>query len=285
MLAINHVKNAYHKTRRVFMFKNVPDFFILGAQKSGTSSLHYYLGQHPDLSGANPKEVHFFDRDIYFGKRFQEYKYHFRGSKDKLYFESSPSYLYIPGTPEKIQARLPESKFIIILRDPVNRAYSAWNHYRQIFESESLLKVFKNIPRRDGNLLYDAFFKGRKIFPSLMECIKIEQSLMQVGDAYEPSLLRRGLYLEQIEKYWELFTPEQLLILGFGELIKETDKTLNRVCDFVGVQQIDWSIIDHEPRNVQAYADPISDDDKSYLDDFFARPNQELVERVGDIKW
>lgn len=279
------LSSLFKKAGQIVLPKNVPGFIILGAQKSGTTSLHYYLAQHPNLRGSTPKEVHFFDRDIHFGKTFEQYKSHFRGGRKNLYFESSPSYLYVPETAERIYREFPKNKFVIVLRDPIKRAYSAWNHYRQIFESERLSIAFEQKPRREGSKLYEAFFHGRKSFPTFRECIEIEQLLIEQQDGYEPALLRRGLYLEQLERYWEFFEPEQLLILGFKDLVVDTDKTLNRVCDFLAVDSIDWSTIDREPRNVREYSEPMSEADKKYLQTFFAKPNQELFERTGSINW
>lgn len=64
---------------------NHPDFMIIGAQKAGTTSLHRYLQQHPQLVGSRPKEVNYFNRDIYLNKSIQDYKKNFRGMKNELF--------------------------------------------------------------------------------------------------------------------------------------------------------------------------------------------------------
>lgn len=279
----NKVKAGLKEFIRQRLPVNDPDFIVAGSQKCGTSSLHFYLNQHVSLVGSTPKEVHFFDRDIHFDKQMDEYRKHFRGRRDRLHFESSPSYIYSPQTASNLYGAYPEIKLIVTFRDPVERAYSAWNHYRQLFDMEE--NAFQNRRRREGNLLYDKFFKGRQQFPSFRECINIELELIEKGEGFEPSLLRRGLYLQQLQTYWQFFKSEQILILGFKDLVADTEKTLNRICDFIGVSQMDWSTIDREPRNVRDYTAPISERDKDYLEAFFANPNHALFERIGTLNW
>lgn len=281
----NKIRTGLKKIIRQGMPVNDPSFMVIGSQKCGTSSLHYYLNQHPNLVGSIPKEVHFFDRNIHFGKQLNQYRKHFRGRGDRLHFESSPSYIYSPQTTEYIYETYPEIKFIVTFRDPVKRAYSAWNHYRHIFQSQRPSNAFSKRPRREDNKLYESFFYGRESFPTFRECIEIEQLLIEQHDNFEPALLRKGLYLEQLERYWQFFEPEQLLILGFKDLVTDTEKTLNRVCDFLGVSQIDWSTINREPRNVRDYTAPMLETDKEYLKAFFAEPNQALFERIGPLNW
>ncbi len=105
---------------------NKPDFLIIGASRSGTSSLHRSLEEHPELSGpnvgGNKKEVHFFDRKFERGAEW--YFDLFKGNKYN--FESTPNYLYHKKSPERISKTLPDCKFIIMLRNPINRA---WSHF------------------------------------------------------------------------------------------------------------------------------------------------------------
>lgn len=276
-------KRLTYRLERSLLLSNDPSFIVIGSQKSGTSSLHYYLDQHPEIKGSSPKEIHFFDRDIYFGKSIKKYKKHFKGSRRKYHFESSPSYLYIPDTAANLHTQYPDIKLVVTLRDPVKRAYSAWNHYRQLFESKK--EAFKSRRRREGNLLYDALFEGRDVFPSFRECMEIELNLIQKDTGFEPALLRRGLYLQQLEEYWKFFAPEQMHIIGFKDLISDANNTLNQLCRFVGVNEIDWSKIDREPKNARDYVEPMNDDDQQFLKHFYAEPNRQLFERIGPVNW
>lgn len=281
----NAIGKAEVKSRKLFFLGNEPNFLILGAQKAGTSSLHYYLAQHPMLSGGIKKELGYFHRDIFFGKSFSEYKSDLSGPKHKIYFEATPEYLSHPGAAKNIHEKLPNAKLIILLRDPITRAYSAWNHYKQHFETGQYVKTIKNKPRLDGNLLFEKIFCGREEFPTFRECIDIEFDLIAEQQGFEPAILRRGLYLEQIEEYWQFFDANQILILGFKDFIENTNQKLNEICRFIGVDEIDWSTVDREPRNTRQYVQKIKAEDQMILERFYAEPNRKLFERIGEVNW
>jgi hypothetical protein len=271
--------------KRFIYPSNEPSFLILGAQKAGTTSLYDYLNLHPSLSGGVRKELGYFHRDMFFGKNYSAYKRDLNGPKDKLYFEATPEYLIHPDTAQHIHAKLPHIKHIVLLREPIKRAYSAWNHYKQHFETGKYVKAIKNKPRKDGNLLFERLFEDRTKFPSFRECIEIELDLIRKSEGFEPALLRRGLYLEQLEEYWKYFDDKQILILGFKDLIVETEVVLNRVCSFLGVQELDWSKKEMEAKNTREYVEPILEDDRLFLEDFYSEPNRQLIERIGPVNW
>ena len=120
----------------------MPNFLMVGAQKCGTPSLYYYLKQHPQIYMSPVKEAHFFDveegekpdfRRASHSSRpvsgIEDYRALFAGVKDETAIgEASPSYVYIPEAPRRIRSRLPDAKLIAILRDPADRAYSAFLH-------------------------------------------------------------------------------------------------------------------------------------------------------------
>jgi hypothetical protein len=262
-----------------------PGFLIIGAQKCATTSLHAYLRQHKDLRGAKPKEIHYFDRDIHAGKTLEQYRQHFVGARGKCYYESSPSYLYAPGTAREIHAAYPDIKLVAVLRDPVKRAYSAWNHYKQLFENGKYRTLIGRGMRREGSLLYARFYEGRKSFPAFRECIDIELELMESGAGFEPALLRRGLYLDQLEVYWRYFPARQMLILGFQDVIKDTATTLARVAGFLGVRDVSWNASMFKAKNSREYCAPIREEDRLFLEDFYERPNRALFDAVGKLNW
>ena len=265
-----------------------PDFLIIGAQKSGTTSLHYYLNQHPNLTGSYPKELHYFNRDIHFNKSFGEYKKHFRGikKKDTLLFEATPAYIYHPGSAELIKKHLPNTKLIVILRNPVQRAYSAWNHYSQFFEAEpGVRKVFDETPRTEGNYLHELYFKNREVFPTFRECIEIELDLIEKGKGYEPALLRRGVYIDQLKNYWNYFSKDQVMIIGFRDLTEKKKETLQKIEKFLNIPQYDWDNLIDEPKNVREYKEKINEEDRVLLEKFYSEYNLQLEKEVGKLNW
>ena len=122
--------------QKFFLNRLKVDFFIVGAPKAGTTSLYYYLNEHPEIVMSTQKETDFFSDEslqkqrLYYGKNRIETieKYHalFRQKQDKIYGEASVSYLFYEDVPKKIKTYNPKAKIIIMLRNPTDRAFS---HY------------------------------------------------------------------------------------------------------------------------------------------------------------
>jgi hypothetical protein len=149
-----------------------PDFLIIGAARSGTSSLHKSLAKHPNIKasiiGGNQKEVHFFDKKYSLGLDW--YFKLFNGSH--LNFESTPNYLYDKRCPKRIHEALPDCKFIVMLRNPVDRAYS---HYRNWKKKEGWnANVLKN---------------------------------------QEHMVVKKGIYIEQLMRWFQYFKRDQFMII------------------------------------------------------------------------
>jgi len=114
---------------RYFRHKKV-DFIVIGAQKSGTSSLRHYLGRHPHISMSYTKEPHFFDDASYSSHPLSYYWYEkdfYQGDHDKLLGEVTPILSYLPEAPGRIKAYNSKIKLIMLLRNPIDRAFSHWN--------------------------------------------------------------------------------------------------------------------------------------------------------------
>lgn len=202
----------------------MPNFLIVGAAKSGTSSLDRYLGQHPDIFIPPKKEAHFFSIPDFPPKfqgpgdegmneetiRSQEaYERLFEGAGSaRAVGESSAFYLYYPGTAKQIFAANPHMKIVMILREPVSRAYSAYMH---------------NI-RDDRETL------------SFEEALKEEPHRKRLD--YEPMWLYRelGLYSEQIQRYLDVFGSEQVRIVLYDDFSADAQKVVSDVCAFLGVR-------------------------------------------------
>lgn len=117
-------------------------FLIIGAQKCGTSSLFYYLLQHPELALPEKKEIHFFDAKHQNGIGWYEDHFSHKKKADKQTGEATPYYLFHPLVPQRIAIHYPQIKLIVLLRSPIDRAYShfwmiktvirkAWQHLKK----------------------------------------------------------------------------------------------------------------------------------------------------------
>jgi hypothetical protein len=216
------------------MVRNLlPNFFIAGAAKCGTSSLDRYLGQHPQIFIPPKKEAHYFSipsfpkefkgpgddgMNLYTIRERDAYYELFTGAEGyKAIGESSVFYLYYPSTAERIHRENPEAKIIILLRNPVDRAFSAYMHLVRD-ERENL-----------------SFEHG------------LEQEDERKQRDFEPMWLYKelGLYSKQVEHYFEVFGPRQVKVILFEDFIRNTDAVVADVLEFLNVTpsfQIDTSL-------------------------------------------
>ena len=209
----------------------LPNFLIVGAAKSGTSSLYEYLAQHPDIYLCPVKEpCYFSDGNPRLVQTDLEYEALFDGrTTEKAVGEASASYLYDPKTPEKIETLLDGVKIIIILRNPVNRAYSQWG---QIFYQLGYEKLsFENALEAEDERISQGKFG--------------ETSPFYYGFYH---YFHAGLYYEHVKRYFDTFEREQVQVHIFEEFIKSPIKTCREIFTFIGVDPDFTPIIDkHNP--------------------------------------
>lgn len=292
------VKRPRAGIRRVIRWKerllrggHSPGGFIVGAQKAGTSSLFQYLQAHPQLTGAQSKEVGFFDKEYRFRKGIEWYERQFVQVRPgpQIYFEATPEYLYRKIVPERISSYYPEAKIVILLRDPIGRAYSAWNMYRELATLRRPPSILKRHFDGTGNVnpLYSIFFEKRTP-PSFEEYLDIEFNLMKSRhQEEEPGIVRRGIYRPQIERYVNCFGWHKVLILGSGELRDDTARTVGRVATFLTGIQHDFGDVSEMARfHARKYAERISEQCFNRLSEFYEPHNSDLWNYLGKrIEW
>jgi Sulfotransferase family len=222
----------------------LPDFFVIGAPKAGTTALHAALAAHPRLFMSSVKEPKFFLTDGPPPSRgggpgdVQTYREHVwrRAEYEALFAtaprgalrgESTPFYLYRTDAQERIRALVPDAKLIVILRDPVERAHSNWTH------------------------LWSA---GLEPVGDFVEACAEEDARVAAGWADFWHYTRLGRYGEQLENLFLRFPPEQVFILRYRALIDAPAQTLDDICEFLGVHA---GVIGHVPKqNVTAHPEP-----------------------------
>lgn len=218
------------------------DFVICGTQKGGTSALDAYLRDHPQICMANKKEVHFFDNEDIFRDKMPDYsRYHSYFNPEpqhKLVGETTPIYMYWHDAPKRMWQYNPDMKLIVILRNPVERAYSHWNMERsRNADTLSFLEAIQSEPKR-----------RRKALPYQHRVF---------------SYIDRGFYLEQLRRLAAFFMKEQILILRSEDLKSRPHEVLQKVCAFLRVD----SFLHVENKDVHSlpYSSPIGDKEKEYL--------------------
>ena len=231
--------------RRATSFaRPMPSFMIIGTQRGGTSSLYKYLEGHPDLDASIRKETE------YFSRRFSEsegwYRAHFgfatgrRGRR--LAFEATPDYLFYPPTPERVAERLPDARFVVLLRDPVERAYSHYCHmarlgFEQLSFDDALACEAGRLASDEAELDRDSTFFCR--------------------DLLRFSYAARGRYADQLERWFAVSDPSRFLVLRSEDLFEDPAAGLADVIAFLGVRP--W-----QPRTFQNFSrEPVDPTDRS----------------------
>lgn len=234
---------------------------IIGAQKAGTTTLYNWLSKHPDIVLPKYKELHFFDSFDEINFNHYHKNFPLKSIFKKLSFEATPRYLYFPKTPQKIYNYNKNMKFIIILRNPAYRAFSAYKMYERFKLNASLVRKFEEIENRDKNqIIYSFFYKNE--FPSFKECVNAELELME-KKIIEPSIVRRGHYKEQIENYFKYFKREQFLFLEIDQMKDSPQEILKESLEFLNLRYEEkyFQFLQHE--NVGSYQ--MSDEEKETM--------------------
>jgi hypothetical protein len=177
----------------------LPNLIIIGGLKCGTTSIHHYLGLHPEINMSKPKELNFFVEELNWDLGLDWYEGRFDG-RFPVRGESSPHYTNMPyfeGVPERIQRHVPEAKLIYMVRDPISRILSHWRH---------------------------AVGAGYETRP-------MEEAIARPDQTY----VTRSRYWMQLQPYLELFDREQIEIISQEELQSDREGTMRRAFGFAGV--------------------------------------------------
>ena len=254
--------------------RTLPDFVIIGAQKCGTSFLYQLLVQHPHVKPAFAKEVHYFD--LNFRKGDNWYRSYFpvqvRNSRKYITGEASPYYLFHPHAPRRASTVLSDAKLIVMLRNPVDRAYSHYQHQVKRGKGEG----------RETLTFEEAIEAEKRILPG-------EVSKMLQDEFYESlrhrtrSYLRRGIYIDQLLAWSSFFPRKQMLILKSEDLFNDTTNVLERILDFLKIPH--WVPETYSIPNKREYAG-VSPLIRQRLDEYYKPHNQRLYEYLGvDLGW
>ena len=255
----------------------LPDFLILGAQKAGTTALYAYLRWHPEITGPSFKEVSFFDRHYARGETW--YRAHLparprqwvtrqRRGRWPIVGEASPSYLFHPLAPERVAALVPRARLIAVLRDPVDRAFSHYQH--EVALGREPLSFEDAIAAEDRRMRGEAERMSRD--PSYF------------SEAWwNYTYVARGRYAEQLERWFAAFPREQLLVVFSDELLQEPRETYASVLRFLGVSPHELSSF---PRIFSREYEEMSPATRSRLQEEFAEPNRRLASLLGrELPW
>lgn len=194
-----------------------PNFFVVGAAKAGTTSLYALLRQHPDVFMSRPKEPHHFGQV----SPPHQLRWHFDAYTDSARYlalfkqargfkaigEASTSYLWHPEVPARIRRQLPHARIVILLRDPIERAYS---HY--------LMHVREGIQKLG-------------FYEALREDLRRTEWSWGISHFY----IGKGRYAEQVRRYLDIFGPDKVKIVLFDHFKRDPRGRLFEIVRFLGL--------------------------------------------------
>jgi hypothetical protein len=245
----------------------LPDFLVIGAQKAGTTALYAYLRWHPGISGPSWKEVSFFDRHWWRGEAWYRGQFPLRAG-ERLVGEASPSYLFHPLAPERARSLVPDAKLVALLRDPVDRAYSQYQHEvalgREALPFEDALAV------EDDRLLGE-----------VERLIEDPRAFSRAW--WDHTYAARGRYAEQLERWLAQFPREQLLVVRTEDLGQRPAETYASILAFLGAEP--YQLPDY-PRVFERDYEPMRPETRIALAAAFAEPNRKLEALLGrSLDW
>ena len=181
---------------------NLPNVVIIGAMKSGTTSLHHYLNLHPEICMSRQKELDFFNKDKNWNRGVEWYRSHFVG-QGKIYGESSPNYTDYPiskNVPQRMFSVIPAAKLIYIVRNPIERIISHYTHLSAIGKEQQSIE--RALSELDSNLY-----------------------------------VTRSKYYFQLSQFLEFYSPSNILVISSEELSNYPQKVILKVFQFLEVDR------------------------------------------------
>ena len=251
---------------------SLPDFLIIGAHKSGTTTFHYLLAQHPLIRPPVYKELHFFDR--HFDEGVQWYRQCFpppnrKDGHETITGEATPAYLLDPRAPERAAGMVPQVRLIALLRNPVDRAYS---HYQKRVRLGIENRSFEEAVDEEAERLRT---QGYSV---------LEDGHNTDSNPRPPTFLTRGIYIDQLSRWSRFFDREQMLVLKSEDFFERPQEGLKAAQDFLGLPE--WEPEALENRNKGSYEGGMDPKTKRRLEEYFEPHNQKLYEYLGiDFGW
>jgi len=275
------MRSLFHnKSKLDISQQTLPLFLIIGAQKSGTTALYDYLSRHPQIIAPDQKEMDFFSCENIYSQGIDFYKSKFPSlHESEITFDASPSYLHNPNAYKRIYSFNKDIKMIVLLRDPVDRAFSAWNMYKKRYQSNRNWFFDDWVPYCSGSTIQ---YK-RRDHDRLMifkEYVLNELELMKEmpGAMIEAPVIPHGIYYSQLKKYFSMFKADQILIYESRYFLENTVVTLSEVTKFLRINQFDWGKLDLQPVFQGLYTEKIDLDTSKLLSDYYKPHNKKLFE-------
>lgn len=278
------IERKYRKIKGKYSFppnKRI-DFIIIGVQKCGTTALFTFLNQHPNLIGSTHKEISFFNLEHLYKLGYDYYHSFFKfKSYNDYYFEASSLYLQYNNSisAKRIFEYNPNIKLIVLIRDPIKRAYSAFNMYRSFWYSDP--NWFDMLKMKEINYIKRSY----KDYNNFNFYINHEIEAIKNNKKIEAPIINYGKYYYGIKKFIEVFGNAQIFIIENTMLSKNTYKILNEILSFLGInKKYKWDFPDGKIVFGSKYEIPLNKAiNKVTLDklrEIYHKPNEKLFKLI-----
>jgi hypothetical protein len=260
-----------------------PDFFILGPEKTGTSSMYASIKDHPEIYAPDRKELHFFDNYNNYKKGMKWYN-NFFINQEGVKFEATPNYFANPMARSRMKNRniggLKDVKFVIILRNPFDRFVSHYSHFRRfnhiVTQNPDKMKEFVEGNRRRT---FSYQWKGESRDLETIIATKNREHLFSCGE-----------YITHLKNWYSIFGEENFMLVDYDELLCGYNCTCNEIFNFVGVQPFEvkehWMNTDTHWKEESKLEIKISPEQEKAIKNYYKPYNEALFEYIDkDLGW
>jgi len=270
----NCYRIVYHQLlkRNIFALTGsirvLPDFLVIGAKRCGTTSLFYHLPEHPCISKSPHDNMGFFNDNFHLGVNWYKsfFPTIFTRNKIKsefgnfLAFDVTTTYMEEESTANNVYQTKPNMKIIVILRNPVDRAYS---QYHLSLREKEEKRSFEDVIEENMNRLYKESHNLHEIKPKF--------------SAEENNYLKKGLYAQQLRHWLKIFPRENILIIPTEEFESNQQVIYNKIFRFLDISQFE---IKNTEKMEKGNYTPMKSETRSLLLDYFRSHNDELFKLI-----
>ena len=252
--------------------RGFPGALLVGPRRTGTTTLYRTLRMHPNILGGVGKEIKFFDCNYHRGLNWYQGFFPRKetlAENNAIAIEASPYYFFHPLAAERIRASFPEMKIVVSLRNPVNRAYS---HYRMNYDlGVESLQTFEEALEAEENRLTGE------------EAKIIADDRYPLFNHMHLSYQAQGVYADQLERWFNVFPKEQILVINSEDFFTGMPKVFDRIIAFLGLPA--WTLTSARNANPRKYQ-PMNPETRAWLSDDYHPHNQRLYDLLGeDFGW
>lgn len=263
-------------------------FIIAGFQKCGTTALFNFLSHHPKIISSNPKELDFFNYDVNYNKGFDFYHSHFKNKpifnkyRGFRFIEASPSYVNdkdFKKTIDRLYQYNSNLKIIILVRNPIARAFSAWNMYRKRYLEGRTNWWFEWVEKRTG-FPSNAIRRHPEEYDNFSLFVQRELECISNNTEIESGILRIGNYYKGIQASKDVF-KKQILVMKNETMYSNTTDELKKISKFLNLPDYDWEQFEDVKIFKGDYKSKFNLSTMKILENYYYESNIKLFELTG----